>query len=216
MFKGEKMKIAFFSWRKCKITKFNEVLEGTKELRKIMGWNGLEGSAILHSPGDNLNNLSAHYRRFNSVEEMNDYYEDLRKNKFSEVMSKISDINENCVAYWNSRVEILEPIEGIDVKDTDYSYLMWHRWKAKRGHIADLVDLLRDMREKMEGSKPNIIKPISGDMQYISMVKPIKTLTEVPSFDQARERLEKNKSLVQKLQDFTETHERYFPALIRD
>ncbi|MQF93746.1 MAG: hypothetical protein FI730_04730, partial [SAR202 cluster bacterium] len=160
------MKIAFFSWRKCKITKFSEVLKGTKELRVIMGWKGLEGSAILHSPGDSLNNLSAHYRRFNSVEEMNDYYEDLRKNKLSEVQSKISEINENCLAYWNSRIEILEPVEGINVSEA--SHLQWHRWKAKRGHIADLIDLLRDMRERMEGVKPNIIKPISGDMQYIS------------------------------------------------
>ena len=79
------MSYNFRSFRKPHISKINEVLEGTKELRKIMGWSGQGG---ITSPLSNPVSLISHFKAFESMEEIDEHLSKMSSKKRSRYKDK--------------------------------------------------------------------------------------------------------------------------------
>ena len=125
------MSYNFRSFRKPHISKINEVLEGTKELRKIMGWSGQGG---ITTPLSNPVSLISHFKAFESMEEIDEHLDKMSSKK--EVGIKIKELNSYCDIYLNAIFEILRSASGPyidDMKNNKYVIQYWMKAKIGRG-----------------------------------------------------------------------------------
>lgn len=200
----------FRSFRKPHISKIREVTEGTKELRKLMGWSGQGG---ITTPFTNFVSLVSHFKRFDSMEEIDEHFEKMSSNK--EIQNKIIELNSNCDGYVNTVFEILSPASGpyIDnMKNNKYIIQFW--MKPKTGKRWDLADTVIENLGTRNGNKPQVSVPIgsveAGDL-VISL--PFPKLSGMPTFDESRT----NIPLLESVKDFlVEPPQRHITTLIFD
>ena len=77
--------------------------------------------------------------------------------------------------------EIIEPIEGVTANDKP-PFLLVNVWKAARGKRWDLVDMLREGRQKMGEIKPALSVNITGDFDLVFMRLPLRSMSEFKFF----------------------------------
>ena len=177
------MSYNFRSFRKPHISKINEVLEGTKELRKIMGWSGQGG---ITTPLSNPVSLISHFKAFESMEEIDEHLDKMSSKK--EVGIKIMELNSYCDIYLNAIFEILRSASGPyidDMKNNKYVIQYW--MKAKIGKRWDLADKVIENSNGRNGNLPQISSPI-GSMELGDLVitMPLPNLASLPTFEESR------------------------------
>ena len=177
------MPYTFRSFRKPHVSKIREVTEGTIELRKLMGWSGQGG---ITTPFTNTVSLVSHFKRFESMEEIDQHFEKMSSNK--EVGKKISELNSYCDMYVNSVSEILRPVSGPNLDNMKKNkYVIQYWMKSKIGKRWDLADALMKNSTGRNGNKPGISSPLgymeAGD---IVITLPFHDLSFLPTFEESK------------------------------
>ena len=213
--KGVCVKLTIVSWRRPKINKIQEVIQGTLELRKIMGWNG--NGCVIDSANSHEHNLMGHWARFDSREAATEMYEKMREKNQSEVQNKIKEINENCNGYFNSHFDVIENSEGVNWEDKPAAGT-WVRIKAKPGKIHDLIENMKMYRSTIpDGNiKPGFMKNVNGDMSVVHMTRPMMSMNDIADYDQTLNQREDNKALTNAFFSYVEEIHRYNFPLIYD
>lgn len=204
------MSYTFRSFRKPHISKIREVTEGTIELRKLMGWSGQGG---ITTPFTNTVSLVSHFKRFESMEEIDQHFEKMSSNK--EVGKKISELNSYCDMYVNTVFEILRPASGPYIDNMKKNkYIIQYWMKSKTGKRWNLADTVIENAAGRNGNKPQISVPI-GSMEAGDLVIsiPLPNLSAMPSFEESRS----NIPLLESVNDFLmEPPKRHITTLIFD
>tara|TARA_Y100000590_G_C15365486_1_gene880568 strand:- start:82 stop:696 length:615 start_codon:yes stop_codon:yes gene_type:complete len=204
------MPYTFRSFRKPHISKIREVTEGTIELRKLMGWSGQGG---ITTPFTNIVSLVTHFKRFESMKEIDEHLEKMSSNK--QVRNKINDLNSHCDAYVNTIFEILRPASGPyfdNMKNNKYIIQYW--MKPKIGKRWDLADTVIKNSAGRNGNKPQVSVPI-GSMEAGDLVVslPFPSLSDLPTFEESKS----NIPLLESVEEFLiEPPKRHITTLIFD
>lgn len=122
--------------------------------------------------------ISVH--QYESIEEHEELLNKVYANKdFVSQAEKVFNHVERPVNFWMQ--EIIEPIEGVTVDDKP-PFLLANVWKAARGKRWDLVDMLREGRQKMGAVKPALSVNITGDFDLVFMRLPLRSMSEFKFF----------------------------------
>ena len=164
----------FRSFRKPKLEHHYKIIDETIELRKLMGWTGHGGitNGMLNPSG-----MVSHYRRFDNLSDIDNHLSSAQSNP--KVGEKITQMNKMCERYANMIFEVIRPVDGISDL-SEYKFMVQWWFKAKPGHLGNVVDILSDFQVEIGGVKPFIQMPLSTpDLGDITMGTPIKSLSVI-------------------------------------
>ena len=204
------MPYTFRSFRKPHVSKIREVTEGTIELRKLMGWSGQGG---ITTPFTNTVSLISHFKRFESMEEIDQHFEKMSSNK--EVGNKISELNSYCDMYANTVFEVLRSPSGPNLDNMKKNKYVIQFWmKPKIGKRWDVADALIKNSKGRNGNMPGISVPIGSiEAGDIVMTLPFPNLSFLPTFEESKS----NIKAMESVQDFLiEPPKRHITRLMFD
>tara|TARA_B100002052_G_scaffold234814_1_gene217964 strand:- start:143 stop:763 length:621 start_codon:yes stop_codon:yes gene_type:complete len=157
------MAYIFRTFRKPLVGKQKEVLEGTIELRKLMGWTGM---GAITQGFTNPTGFISHFRRFETLDEISEWLDFTKPDK--KVIDKVYELNSICEMYANKVFKVIKPMSGVSGNISDYlkGCQIQDQWilHCKVGERQKVIDACIEQSENFTGIKPNVSTTLSSPM----------------------------------------------------
>ena len=173
------MAYIFRTFRKPLVGKHQEVLKGTIELRKLMGFSG---HGAITTAFTNPTGYITHFRRFETLNEISEWLNFTKLDK--KVLDKVYELNSICEIYANKVFKVIKPMSGVSGSISDYlkDCQIQDQWiiHCKVGERQKVIEACIDQSENFTGIKPNVSTTLSSPMiGNVFVTRVLKSFNEI-------------------------------------